>query len=256
MAYAALFERPMVRSVDVVLALTEVEADHIKSFAGREATDVVPNGVREPAPNPSGTTFRQALGLPRDGKLALFVGRLDVAHKGLDRLVTALKEAPSWRLALVGPDFRENERLLRSMAEREGVSRQILFLGSRRAEELDAAYAAADLFVLASRWEGLPMSLLEALSVGTPALVSREVERLVGVASNGAGWVAAPDEFGQLLERLTDLPSDAWAQRSSAALSMARQFGWDGVAAKCERAYREAVETSERRRAGRRLWSR
>jgi glycosyltransferase involved in cell wall biosynthesis len=241
-AYSAMFEKQMLRSADVVFALTTVEAEQIRGFAGRVVTEVVPNGVRQQFSIPSAATFRRALEIPADERLAVFVGRLDVLHKGLDRLVRSMKQAPSWRVALVGPDFRHNEDLLRRMADREGVSRQVMFLGSLSGEELGAAYAGADLFVLASRWEGLPMSLLEALSWGTPALVSEEVERLVGVSDHDAGWVAAPDQFGATLERLTHLSHDAWAQRSRAARCLAREYAWDTVAARCEQVYRAAIQ--------------
>jgi hypothetical protein len=61
------------------------------------------------------------------------------------------------------------------------------------------------------------MSLLEALSHGTPALVTPAVDRLVPVADAGAGWVAAPQELGAVLRELERLGPAAWRARALAA---------------------------------------
>ena len=240
--YSALYEKRMVRRSAVTVALTDVEAAQVEAYAGTVATAVVPNGVAPRPPGRGAMAFRDGLGIPADARLALFVGRLDVRHKGLDRLIAAAAAAPSWRFVLVGPDHRDGHRQLQQMAADLGASGRLYLVGQRAAGALTDAYSAADLFVLPSRWEGLPMSLLEALAQGVPTLVTPEVGRLVPVSSRGAGWVSAPSELGGTLEALATLPPAEWSRRAESARSVARDYDWDHVAAAYEEVYRAALD--------------
>jgi glycosyltransferase involved in cell wall biosynthesis len=240
--YSALFEKRMVRRAAVTVALTDVEARHVRAYAGNVTTAVVPNGVTPRPAHISVTPFRDSIGISNDARLALFVGRLDVRHKGLDRLVAAAAAAPSWRFVLVGPDHRGGHQRLHRMATELGTEGRLHLLGQRDAWELTEIYSAADLFVLPSRWEGLPMSLLEALANGVPALITPEVDRLVPVSSRGAGWVSAPSALGPTLEALATLPRGDWSKFATAAQALARDYDWDKVAAAYEVVYQEALE--------------
>ena len=238
--YSALYEKGMVRRAATTVALTEVEAGQIRAYAGDVVTAVVPNGV---APRPAGigeTSLRHSLGIPADARLAVFVGRLDIRHKGLDRLAAAAAAAPTWRFLFVGPDHRGGQRRLQRMAGHLGISARIYLAGQLEPTAVTGAYATADLFVLPSRWEGLPMSLLEALAQGVPSLVSPEVERLVPVSRSGAGWVAAPSELGATLESIAKLPTAERSKVADAARRLARSYDWDEVAAAYEQVYRVA----------------
>jgi glycosyltransferase involved in cell wall biosynthesis len=239
--YSTLYEKSMVRRAATAVALTDVEAAQVRAFAGDVVTAVVPNGV---APRPAGMggrSFRDRVGIPADARLAVFVGRLDVRHKGLDRLMAATAAAPTWRFLLAGPDHRNGHQRLRRMAAGLGTSARIHLVGQLEASALTDAYAAADLFVLPSRWEGLPMSLLEALAQGIPALVTPEVDRLVPVSRSGAGWVSAPGELGAALEAAVALPPAAWSGAAQAARRLARRYDWNDVAAAYEDVYRTAI---------------
>jgi glycosyltransferase involved in cell wall biosynthesis len=231
----------MVRRSAVAVALTEVEAAQVRAYAGSIATAVVPNGVGPPPPGGDAVSFRKSLGIAADARLALFVGRLDVRHKGLDRLMAATAGAPTWRFVLVGPDHHGGRQQLLRMAADLGASGRVHLVGQRETEALLDAYAAADLFILPSRWEGLPMSLLEALAQGVPSLVTPEVDRLVPVSRRGAGWVSAPKELGRTLETLATLPSAEWSGRAEAARDLARDYDWDKVAAAYEDVYDAAL---------------
>src|SRR5512133_937152 len=162
--YSALYERRMVRGATAVVGLTEVEAEQVRDFAGPVVTAVIPNGVAEPAASRGGTWLRDRFRVPRGARLAVFVGRLDVRHKGLDRLVRAAAAAPSWHVLLVGPDHRGGWEQVLRMAARSGAAGRVPLAGPLERSALADVHAAADLFVLPSRWEGLPMSLLEALA--------------------------------------------------------------------------------------------
>ncbi|MGH9616705.1 MAG: glycosyltransferase [Acidobacteriaceae bacterium] len=108
---------------------------------------------------------------PKSGFTLLFVGRLAPVKNHpmlLDAFCAALASDPSIRLWMVG-DGSERKRLER-IATEYGISAQVKFWG----EQLDVApfFSAADAFIMSSVSEGLPMSLLQALSLGLPAIVT------------------------------------------------------------------------------------
>jgi glycosyltransferase involved in cell wall biosynthesis len=235
--YALAVERRMVRRAALTLALTPAEAQDLVAFGATRAIQVIPNGVTPPPADVHGAAFRRELGVDETAPLLLFVGRLDVFHKGLDRLVDGLAAAPRWRAALVGPDARGGRELILRRAEERGVGSRLVCVGPRHGRALHEALAAANLFLLPSRWEGLPISLLEALSHGVPALVTPPVEEAVGVAAVGAGWVAQPAEIGNLLRRLNDLDGEYWRAATEAARTLAGRFQWTSIAQRYAAAY-------------------
>ena len=176
----------------------------------------------------------------------MFVGRLDVHRKGLDVLVRGFSEAPGWHLALVGPRFRDVERLERMIADLR-LGDRVHLVGERHGRSLRESVRAADLFVLMSRWEGLPMVLLEALALGRPAVVSGAVEgsdpRRRGRAP--AGWPRT-----RISERCCGR-SHGWdgtnsPKRGRAALLLSHRYDWDSVAESYEAVYERAGESRPR----------
>lgn len=118
---------------------------------------------------------RQALSLPSDRRLLLWVGRM-VDVKGLDTLIEsfdlAQQRVPKLQLLLVG-DGPERDSVLRDV-NRRGLNDYVRFVGSKSHSELPNWYRAADLVVLSSWSEGLPNVLREAVSCGRP-FVSTDV---------------------------------------------------------------------------------
>jgi glycosyltransferase involved in cell wall biosynthesis len=240
-AYKRAFEMPMLRRAALVVALNEHELDDVIAFgAAPSACVVIPNGVAR-APRVDAGTFRRSLGLNDDDQLALFVGRLDVDRKGIDMLLEGVQAAPTWHLALVGPDERDGLRRIRAEIASRRLGRRVHLCGPRFGNQLHEALASCDLFVLLSRWEAMPMALLEALSHGKPAVVSSAVERSVPVADAGAGKVADPPEVGRVLEEMAGLNGRSRHALSEAALRLAVGYEWPAVARRYEEAYGSVV---------------
>jgi glycosyltransferase involved in cell wall biosynthesis len=242
--YRLLFERRTLNRAALVVALTDVELDQLREFRATGPFAVIPNGVAISGGGVDRHAMRRQLRIPPDAKLAVFVGRLDVYRKGLDLLVRGIAHAPGWHLALVGPRFRDVPHLDREIAER-GVGDRVHLVGERHGGRLQEALAGGELFALMSRWEGLPMALLEALSYGTPAVVSPAVERVVAVAAAGAGWVAGSDDLGALLRHLHQDGEAELATRGEAARFLAGRYDWDSVAQQYEAAYERARRSRE-----------
>ena len=119
-------------------------------------------------------TARQQLGLPENRRIILTVRRL-VARMGLDNLIRAMdrvaKRFPDALLLIGGAGYLESS--LRESIRSLGLGDQVAMLGFVSEELLPLYYQAADLFVLPTQeYEGFGMSTLEALSSGTPAIVT------------------------------------------------------------------------------------
>jgi glycosyltransferase involved in cell wall biosynthesis len=244
-AYQHLVERPMLRRAALRVALTEAEARDLAAFGGGEPIAVIPNGVSPPPRHLDAIAFRRELGLGPADRLLLFVGRLDVLHKGLDVLLDGVAQAPGWHLAMVGPDVRGGRAWLLARAEALGMLSRLAVVGPRHGRALHEAFAAADCFVLTSRWEGLPLALLEALAHGVPAVVSPAVDRLVGVTQAGAGWSARPSELGSVLRRID---GGERARRVARTRALAVRYDWAAIAARYEATYAGLIGAHPRRR--------
>ncbi|WP_427927518.1 glycosyltransferase family 4 protein [Acinetobacter guillouiae] len=117
-------------------------------------------------PNPSPYELQD--NLPSlDDKTILCVGRL-THQKGFDLLISAwakiASQLPGWKVVIVGNG--EDEQKLKLLAEQHQVSDSIIFAGQQK--NMDKFYRQASFFCMSSRFEGLPMVLLEAQSYGLP----------------------------------------------------------------------------------------
>ena len=237
--FRRLFELPTLRRVQAIIALTDDERREAADFGYRGRIEVIPNGVAPPRSGVSDHALRDELAVAREDSVALFVGRIDLHHKRIDDVAAQVAATPGWHLAVVGPDYRGDEERLRQAISQLAGRERIHLLGPRRSEALAAAYAGSDVFTLLSRHEGMPMSLLEALSYGLPAVVSPEVEATVPVASAGAGWVTGVEALGSLLATL-GTPSQTSAA-SKRARGLAADYRWEAIGAQYARLYAEVA---------------
>ncbi len=154
---------------------------------------VIPNGVAAPpASGVRDSTLRAELGVSRRSPLVLSVGRL-APEKGHDLLLTAMPEVlaavPEVHLALAGDG---GTRLaLQEQAQKLGIAGRVHFLGNR--SDVPQLLAAADLFVLPSRSEGLPNALMEAQVCGMAA-VAFDVGGVGEIVVDGETGVLAPPQ--------------------------------------------------------------
>jgi glycosyltransferase involved in cell wall biosynthesis len=148
----------------------------------------------------------------------LTIGTL-VPRKGHDVLLRALASLPDqrWHLTLVGSPDREpgHARSLRALAKERDIAHRVSFAGELVGTALDAAWAAADIFTLATHYEGYGMAIAEALKRGLPVVVTAG-----GAAGDliapGSGRVCPVGDHAQLAESLRDLIDDRDLRRAMA----------------------------------------
>ncbi|MEM7056599.1 MAG: glycosyltransferase family 4 protein [Pseudomonadota bacterium] len=163
-------------------------------------------------------------------------------RKGHDKLVAALAGLRDldWRLTIAG-HAPEQEQLanLDKLISRLGLSERISLAGGMTEEELNAAYNSADLFVLASEYEGFGMAFTEAMARGLPVvgLPSDAVEE----ATQGAALLVDAQDLEGILRALIEVPSERqelaqkcwivgqtmmrWPQTAAIVASVIRQVG-------------------------------
>lgn len=161
-------ERMGAKYANEVIAISQVIADILQREYGR-SSNLIFNGVGKPV-IPSSTTYLHSLGL-EPGRYAVAVGRF-VKEKCFDQLITAFSatKQDGYKLAIAGDADHDDQysRSLKQLAAEHGV----VLTGFIKGECMGQLLGNAALFVLPSSHEGLPISLLEAMSYGRNVLVS------------------------------------------------------------------------------------
>jgi len=215
---------------DRILAVSEAVAETVvrRDRIPEENVAVVPNGIEEADVDPRRRArLRRALGLSGSDTLLLFLGRLH-PEKGPDLLIEALvrlrRLRPSgWRAALVG-DGPLRDVLARDIRAR-GLEDRVVMPGARR--RVDPWLDAADLLVLPSREEGMPVAALEAMMRGRPVVGTAVGGTPEVVVDGRTGRLVPAGNTGDLAEALARLVADpglisAWG--AEAAADVRRRF--------------------------------
>lgn len=164
------------------------------------------------------------------------------AHDVLIAALADLKTLP-WRARFVGGDQFDPawSRVLRQQADAHGLGDRLHFAGS--IEDLRAEYAAADVFVLPSRFEGYGMVFAEALSFGLPVVAAR-TGAVPDVVPSSAGVLVPPDNAAALAAALHDILTRPWhfkALRQGAQAAAANLPDWQETAARVTVALKAAA---------------
>lgn len=232
----------VLRSADAVTVVSKATAAYVLGAGGVDPHRVhlIPNGVDcsfWAAPE-------SARALADRPPIILAVGRLHPV-KGHDLLVRALPKAiarvPGLRLVIVGAGgFRtELERIVESLGLRAAVE----FAGELAPDALRERMTQARVFVLPSRSEGLPLTLLEAMAGGLPVIAAR-VGGVPEVLVPGTGILIPPEDTDGLAEALSDLllRPEAAGLMAARAIARARQFSGAAADAAYEDVFQELVD--------------
>lgn len=212
-------ERAALAEVREVVVTSPATAKLVASDYGVPAERMA---VARPGNDPVPLSARE----PNDIPHLLSVGSV-VPRKGFDILVSALAMLADipWRLTIVGDLTRDPTEAakLHNLISQHGLAGRIETIGAVAQSQLAMLYDAADLFVLASRFEGYGMAYAEGLSHGLP-VIGTTAGAIPDTIPQGAGLLVAPDDIAALAAALRRVIVDTDERRrlSEAALAAAR----------------------------------
>ena len=227
-------ERCAVKKADEIIVLSESAQQYFKETYGRE-TVLIPNGVNKPVrlePDRIGEKY----GLRKD-EYILFLGRL-VPEKGLEYLINAYKDLhTSKKLVIAGgsSDTKEFEEKVKDMAASDD---RIIFTGFVQGRVLSELLSNCYIYVLPSDLEGMPLTLLEAMSYGQCCLVS-DIPECVGVIEDKAVTFKKGNvqDLKSQMQALLANPETVEAYRKEASSYVCGKYNWDDVARKTLKLY-------------------
>ncbi len=238
---AQLYENAHLRGAWCFHALCEAEARAIRELGFHQPICVIPNGIAQPLIEMPRPAPWQAF-VPREHRVMLFLGRLH-RKKNLSALIEAWASDAAdrnWDLAIAGWDEGGHEQTLRKLVKRHGLEERVHFLGPLFGSEKDAAFRAADAFVLPSLSEGLPIAVLEAWSYGLPVLKTDACNLAQGFRENAA-FRLSPERDRMTCEIRDFMRMGREAQRQmghNGQRLTERDFCWSSVAEQLLQVYR------------------
>ncbi len=218
-----------------VIALTRRMAGELSDLAGVASAriEVIPNGVNDTRFAPKlrkrlRPDARRRLDLA-DAPTALFVGH-DFKRKGLLRAVDMLAHFDSAVLLVLGAD--PNDRRIRSFVEERiaeaDLRQRVRFLGSH--EDVERIYAAADLLIAPSLYEGFCLAVLEALACGLPVVgTPRALPAELGDEGPALRRVSTGASSEQLAVAMREMLRCSPEAQERHALAMSARFSWSEV---------------------------
>jgi glycosyltransferase involved in cell wall biosynthesis len=226
---AALYENQHLRGAACLRALSEAEAQSIRSYGLRNPICVIPNGVDWPDLSESnGKTQSESR------KTLLYLGRLH-PKKNISNLIHAWNETfnsqpgsgERWVLAIAGWDQGGYESELKHIAA--GTS--VVFLGPQFGVDKSEYYRACDAFILPSLSEGLPMTVLEAWAHAKPVLMTPACNLPEGFEANAALRIGTtPEEIAAGLKVLREMSDNDRSQMGNRGRALvAIRFSWPRI---------------------------
>ena len=161
-------EKNAAKYADEVIVLSKGVQDYFKETYGRE-THFIPNGVNRPQIREA-KLITDHFGLEKDSYI-LFLGRL-VPEKGIRYLVEAFKNVKTDKKLVIAGGSSDTDSFMEELKDLAKGDDRILFTGFVQGAMLDELYSNAYIYTLPSDLEGMPLSLLEAMSYGNCCLVS------------------------------------------------------------------------------------
>jgi glycosyltransferase involved in cell wall biosynthesis len=225
--------------LDAVVVLTEHDRQAYRQAFGSSGLRLerIPNGVPEAHLAPAAL----------DGKVLLAAGRL-LPQKGFDMLLDAFAPVAAkhtdWQLQIFGAGPRHAE--LADQIKRLGLTGRAHLKGLTAG--LDEQFRAASMFVLSSRYEGLPMVLLEAMTAGVPSVAFDCPTGPAEIIDHGTtGLLVPPEDVAALTAGICELIENPEKRRAlgSAALESSRRYSIAAVSKQWDDLFTDLQATRE-----------
>ncbi|SEO64165.1 glycosyltransferase family 4 protein [Paenibacillus sp. OV219] len=208
------------------ITVSDALVDYYKNKYTREI-NYIPNGVEKPT-NLSPDIILNKYGLDKDSYV-LFLARL-VPEKGAHYLIEAFKSLPPGKKLVIAGGSSHSDEYAESLRRLAADRDDIVFTGFVTGDELKELYSNCYLYVLPSDIEGLPISLLEAMSYENYCLTSDIAENANIVGKLGATFAASNTaDLANKLRYLLDHPDVVQSSRAKTREYVIQKYNWDDI---------------------------
>ena len=224
--YIMLGEKCAVRFADEIIVLSEGVQKYFLDTYGRK-TRFIPNGVNRPVIHEA-EIIKDKFGLEKDTYI-LFLGRL-VPEKGLRYLIQAFKQVKTDKKLVIAGGSSDTDEFASELWEMAKDDDRIIFTGFVQGQELDELYSNAYVYTLPSDLEGMPLSLLEAMSYGNCCLVS-DIDECASVVEDKALVFRKSnvDDLKEKMQLACDRADIVAQMKTCAADFICKKYNWDDV---------------------------
>ena len=225
-AYIMLGEKCAVKYADEIIVLSEGVQKYFKDNYNRD-TKFIPNGVNRPQIREADLITKE-YGLKKDSYI-LYLGRL-VPEKGLTYLIKAFKQVKTDKKLVIAGGSSDTDSFMNQLKEMSSGDDRIIFTGFVQGQILEELYSNAYIYTLPSDLEGMPLSLLEAMSYGNCCVVSDIPECAEVIGNNGVTFKKGDTEDLKLqLQKLCDDKSEVIDCKKMASDYICSKYDWNEV---------------------------
>lgn len=233
-----LGERIAVRYADEIIVLNKTTQNYFKKAYSRE-THFIPNGVSNPVRRKA-TEILKMWGI-KENSYFLFLGRI-IPGKGIEKLIEAYKKLDTKKKLVIAGGSSDSEDFFLKVKELAKDNSNIIFTGPVEGRVLDELYSNAFLYVLPSDSEGMPLTLLEAMSYGNCVLVSDIPECLDVIDEHGLSFTTNNvNDLYKKLEYALMHKNVVKELKSKSASFILRKYNWDKVVDQTIALYEELI---------------
>lgn len=234
--YIKFGEKVAVKYADEIIVLSEGVQRYFADNYERE-TVFIPNGVNRPVLcKPQ--LIQERYGLDKD-EYILFLGRL-VPEKGITYLIEAFKKTATDKKLVIAGGSSDTDTFLRELKTLAQGDERIVFTGFVQGQLLEELYSNAYVYTLPSDLEGMPLSLLEAMSYGNCCLTS-DIAECAEVVEDKALLFKKSDveDLRKKLQYVCDNPNVVKQLKDGAPDYICQKYNWDDVVERTLKLYEE-----------------
>jgi len=233
--YIKFGEKMAAKYADEIIVLSKGVQKYFKDTYNRE-TNFIPNGVNKPEIKPA-KIIKEKYNLSKNDYI-LFLARI-VPEKGLHYLIEAFSQIDTNKKLVIAGGASHTNEYLEKIKEMASKDERIIMTGFVQGEELEELYSNCYIYCLPSDIEGMPISLLEAMSYGCNCLVSN-IEENTQITENNATEFKKGDII-DLKEKLENLLSKENLENSKENVSnyILKKYNWEDVTKKLLDVYKK-----------------
>lgn len=233
--YLKYGEKVTAKYADEVIVLSKNLQQYFKDMYGRD-TVFIPNGIYKPEKKPA-RLIQEKWNLAKDSYI-LFLGRI-VPEKGIEYLIDAYRYLDTNQKLVIAGGPSDSTAFMQEIKKRSQNDARIIFTGFVQGEILEELYSNAYIYVLPSDLEGMPLSLLEAMSYGNCCVVSDIPECTEVVEDKAVVFQKSNvDELKSKLDGLCKNPQTVKYYKDSASEYICEKYHWDKVVDETLKLYR------------------